>query len=79
MLSFSSGEEATDEKNHSFGVKATIFGLCGRGGFVPQPKPAQNVNAAQLGHSVFFSHVADVYWVLGTKPCTLQRGCEPVV
>ena len=27
-------------------VKITIFGLCGRGGFVPRPKPAQN--AARL-------------------------------
>ena len=43
------------------GVRITIIGLCGRGGFVPQPKPAQNVNAAQLrqcvlgaGHEILY-------------------------
>ena len=50
MLNFSSGEEeATDEKMPItfWCVKITITGLCGKGGFVPRPKPAQNANAAR--------------------------------
>ena len=31
------------------------------------------------GLSIIFSHVANVYWVLGTKSGTLRRGCEPVL
>ena len=27
----------------------------------------------------YFSRIANVYWVLGTKSCTLRRRCEPVV
>ena len=30
----------------------TIVGLCGRGGFVPRLKSAQNANAAQLAFSI---------------------------
>ena len=30
-----------------FLVCQKLFGLCGRGGFVPRPKPAQNMNAAR--------------------------------
>ena len=29
--------------------------------------------------SIIFSHVTNVYWVLGTQFRTLLRGCEPVV
>ena len=31
------------------------------------------------GLSIIFSHIANVYWVLGMKSCMLQKGCEPVV
>ena len=34
-------------------VRITIIGLCGRGGFVPRPKPAQNVTAARLTFQSF--------------------------
>ena len=56
-------------------VRITIIGLCGRGGLMPRPKPAQNANAARPAFQSF-SHVANVYWVLGTKSRTLQIGCE---
>ena len=39
--------------------------------------PEQDGGATDL--SIIFSHIADVYWVLGMKSRTLRRGCEPVV
>ena len=34
-------------------ITCTTIGLCGRGGFVPRPKPAQNATAARLAFQSF--------------------------
>ena len=79
VLTCDNDEEATDEKNRETSlrcVKITKIGLRGREDyFVPRPKPAQNMT----GISIFFSHVANDYWELGTKSCNLARSCGPVV
>ena len=41
-----------------------------------QTCPERERGATDL--SIIFSHITNVYWVLGTKSCTLRRGCEPV-
>ena len=41
-----------------------------------QTYPERERGATDL--SIIFSHITNVYWVLGTNSCTLRRGCEPV-
>ena len=49
VLNFDNDEEATDEKN----AKLILVSKRKRRGFVPRPKPAQNVNAARLASQSF--------------------------
>ena len=65
ILNFSNGEKVTDEKKC-----VSIFGLCGRGGFVPRPKPAQNVRA-RLAFQSFpvTSPMCTVCWARNSVRC----------
>ena len=69
MLSFSSDEEATDEK------MCITFLVCRdynnwvvrEGRTCASTKTCPEHERSTTGLSIIFSHIANVYWVLGTK------------
>ena len=79
MLNFSSGNGATDEKNcvSSFFVCQDYNNWAVREDASTKTCPERDCGATSI--SIIFSHVTNVYWVLGTKSRTLWRCCEPVV
>ena len=82
VLNFSNHEEATNEKCVSLFLVCQNYNnwVVREGRICASTKTCpERERDTVTGLSIIFSHVANVYWVLGTKSCTLRRGCEPVV
>ena len=73
MPNFSSGEEATDEKMRIIFLVCQDYNnwVVREGRTCASTKTCPEQDCGATGLSIIFSHVAKVYWVLGTKSCTL--------